>query len=160
MCQIIWQLSDRGQDNTGMCLCSCSDGSMSLPEISVNVEYKGFRKGKHSCSCEEFLIPRLQTFISSSVSANDTCEVCECEDAYQSQCKENGMVNFNTKISVVITTIWAVTACILLVAYCQSLFRPRTRTRIIHRNRVDYVPIDETVINERQQLLSKNLINS
>ncbi|GFQ93898.1 hypothetical protein TNCT_25041 [Trichonephila clavata] len=159
MCQVIWQLSDRGQSNTGMCFCSCSDGSMSLPEIAVRVEYRGFKKNELSCSCKDFLVPRLQPFVS-SMSANETCEVCECGDVYWSQCKDNGMVNFNTKLSVVITTIWFLTASILLIAYCQSLFRPRTKTRIIHRSRHDYVPIDDNRINERQQLLSKKQINS
>ncbi|GFT65181.1 hypothetical protein NPIL_152491 [Nephila pilipes] len=156
-CQIAWQIYDSQPEESELCVCYCSDGSMSLPEIAARVEYKGFKKDRYSCTCQDFLIPRLESSMLTQ-SANETCEMCECGNAFEPQCMKNGMPTMKAKLTIVTTTIWSVTTFILLVTYCNVLVLRRSRSAL--RRRRDYVRIEENADpSEKQELISKVVTN-
>ncbi|GFY67284.1 hypothetical protein TNIN_381991 [Trichonephila inaurata madagascariensis] len=92
-----------------MCVCSCSNSGMNLQKIAADIEFKGFKKNSHSCSCEDFLIPRLHSS-QRSLQVNKTCEFCYCKEVSESKCV-NGKVTCRSLYLIEATTI-----CILLLA--------------------------------------------
>ncbi|GFY67285.1 hypothetical protein TNIN_382001 [Trichonephila inaurata madagascariensis] len=92
-----------------MCVCYCSNSDMNLKKFAAAIEYKGFKKNSNSCSCEDFLIPRLHSS-QTSLQVNKTCEFCDCKGVSESKCI-NGKVASNSLILIVASTI-----CVLFLA--------------------------------------------
>ncbi|GFQ93895.1 hypothetical protein TNCT_25031 [Trichonephila clavata] len=88
-----------------VCSCSCSNSDVKLQKIVAVIKYTGFKENSYSCSCEDFLIPRLQS-PQPSLQGNKTCELCNCKGISESKCP-NGKT-----ITTSIILIEVITVCI------------------------------------------------
>ncbi|GFY67281.1 hypothetical protein TNIN_381961 [Trichonephila inaurata madagascariensis] len=87
-----------------MSQCSCTGGNASLSGITVKNVYTGLRKDANSCSCEDFLVPRLQLSLP-RLDINEICEVCWCGSYSKPLYGEEGIT-----VESLTITVWFVTA--------------------------------------------------
>ncbi|GFY10760.1 hypothetical protein TNCV_1122831 [Trichonephila clavipes] len=125
-----------------MCICYCSNSDMNLQKIATAIEYKGFKENSYSCSCEYFLVPRLQ-FSSTSLQVNKTCEFCNCKSVSESKCV-NGEVSSSSLLLIVTSTIF-VLALVLYIREFLLNYAYEPRIYYLIPRKKNYEKIGETL---------------
>ncbi|GBL94526.1 hypothetical protein AVEN_235618-1 [Araneus ventricosus] len=87
------------------CTCDCNITSMDLPGMeSIGTEFTGRGNPEFSCSCKEFLLPRLNPHML-SVTENDACKVCSCYKIAALGCFDGTMNSYSRFVVAGITCV-------------------------------------------------------
>ncbi|KAF8796527.1 hypothetical protein HNY73_000892 [Argiope bruennichi] len=151
---IIWTASQYSfSDDPKVCACYCSDDSLTFPELTLKVKYKGLARTESLCTCEDFLAPKLHTYVQDNV--NETCEICKCSVASDIFCKD-GLPTFFAKYQTVVITVICVTVWLDLMN-CISLrcsAGQRSQNRRSYERIIDYANVFEISSSNRNPAMS------
>ncbi|GIY86628.1 uncharacterized protein CDAR_467981 [Caerostris darwini] len=133
------------------CSCFCTDVTMSFPDMTSKVEYRGYRRHGMSCDCEDFLVHRLEQSMM-AINENETCQMCKCSSVSESHCKD-GVLTFRTMFTIASITIWTITSVLFLFDRFNSYCVLDKKSRVHRSGRSGYQRILDQ--NEAEELLKK-----
>ncbi|KAF8796528.1 hypothetical protein HNY73_000893 [Argiope bruennichi] len=129
---------------------------MNYPELTSKVLYKGLTSNVSSCTCEEFLAPKLNRYILRDHS--ETCKNCKCSVDFEDDCKDGHptfYANFHTAASTVTGLTLGLTLLNGLI-YCCFLGR-RSQRKIGYQRIVDPEIIEDAPLSSGDSELSKRV---
>ncbi|GBL94527.1 hypothetical protein AVEN_235619-1 [Araneus ventricosus] len=151
-CDLIWTVSNYGSsDQPQICACECSSESMTFPEMTSYAHYKGLTRNASSCTCEDFLAPKLHRYVLAN--HNETCGLCKCSVAFDTEC-EDGYPTFFAQFHTATVAAMLLTFGLGLVngvAYCCYYHGQRSQKRN------GYQMIGNSEIAQKQPSASSNL---
>ncbi|GIY14091.1 hypothetical protein CEXT_335751 [Caerostris extrusa] len=118
------------------CSCFCTDVTMSFPDMTSKVEYRGYRRHGMSCDCEDFLVHRLEQSMM-AINENETCQMCKCSSVSESHCKD-GVLTFRTMFTIASITIWTITLVLFFIRSLQQLLHLGQKVRVHRTSRSGY----------------------
>lgn len=134
-CRLTWSaynfvFDDMEQENKHaipkQCECTCADLAHERNDLRTVVRYTG-EKIQESCSCQNFLIPKMRRFLL-SINANETCQICKCGYKKDDECEKSKPIPLITIFDIVMVTVVCLT---IASALTTLLLFARSRESVI-----------------------------
>lgn len=119
------------------CMCDCDIPSQDIPGIEwIGMEFISHENSVSSCSCKDFLLPRLKPNMMSM--PNETCQVCSCYEIGQLECF-NGRMNSYLRFSFVGLTCLFIQFLLLLIYIFSKWCNSKQNSHIYEGSESDYL---------------------